>query len=106
MEGKVLGIFIQTFQKLVEFLFPDGMVCLQRCASAYCTVKLFTRFTEEISVRKEWKGMFPPNKFATHRKNGSVRIFRTLFIQKFHSYFDGIDHHYMLPQDLNMRYIP
>ena len=50
--------------------------------------------------------MFPSDKFATHWKNGSVRIFGTLLIQEFHGYFDGVEYHDVLPQDLDMSYIP
>jgi hypothetical protein len=58
-----------------------------------------------VTIRKERQRILPPNKFAGHRKNRTVRVQSTFTVQHFHRSLDGVQNNDVLTQNLDMRNI-
>lgn len=69
-------------------------------------VELLAERAEPGAVRKKYKSVLPPNKFATHRDDRSVRVDRAAFVQELCRDIDVVQNNEWLSENCDSDKIP
>jgi hypothetical protein len=100
-----VGFRKYTLQESTVLHLLDGVEDNQGSAIAKDSVVIFAVQTKAFTVTEIRQSLLIAHKFAAHRNNRTVRVYRALLVQHFHRNIDGVQHEDVLTQDIDMRNI-
>ena len=94
-----------TLYEAVGFNLFDVMIFLQVDTIANHPVEVSPISTESITVWEKDECVLPANELTAHGEDGTIRVYRALFIEHVYSWLDSIEDNDVLSEDDRRGYI-
>jgi hypothetical protein len=97
------GFREHTLKELAGFNFFDLAVYAYCGAAANHTMEVPAVPAKAVTIGEKSQGVLPANKFASNRKNRTIRVQSALLVQHVYRSLDRVQHHDVLTHNLDMR---
>jgi hypothetical protein len=99
---ELIGFGKYALEESVSLDHLDRVENIHGGASTDDAMEVLAVSAETVTVREKNQGVLPANEFATHRKDGTVRVHGALLVEHFDGSLYRVEDHDVLTQDLDM----